>query len=174
MEPIEEVAEYSLSDEDLRNLLNTTRILPYPELKQFRTLDDAFDEEGRLIVLYLTSPQAGHWVCLWRGEDGIHYFDPYGKRPEEPKTWLTRQQNWDLNQSSNELSRLLKASGRPVYYNRVSYQSDDPDVNTCGRHVASRLILKDKTDKQYYDIVKDADMPSDDFVSYATYILLGK
>jgi hypothetical protein len=174
MEPVKEVEEYSLSDEDLRQLLNTTNVVPYPDLKKYRTLEDALDDQGRLIVLYLTSPQEGHWCCLWRGDDGVHYFDPYGKRPEEPKTWLTRNQNWSLGQASNELMRLLKGCGCPVYYNKISYQSENPDINTCGRHVASRLIMKDLSDKQYYDIVKDADMSSDDFVSYATYILLGK
>jgi hypothetical protein len=174
-ETVEELKEYPLSNDDINRVLGGTNIYAYPELAQFSSLDDALDERGRMVLLYLTEDaNTGHWVCVWRDGKTIRYHDPYGNPPEHPKRWLSPMRNQNLGQAPNYLLRLFKGAGSPVYYNTHPYQRQGADINTCGRHAITRLLLKDVSDKQYYDIVKDSDVNPDDFVSIATYFLLGK
>lgn len=172
---IEEAKEYPLSNDDINRVLGGTKIYAYPELKQYASLDDALDDKGRMVLLYLTeNAQTGHWVCVYKDGSTIRYFDPYGKPPENPKSWISRAQNAKYGQEQNYLSQLLRKTGKPVFYNTHAYQKIGDDVNTCGRHAIARLLLKDMNDEQYYETVKDSDVNPDDFVSFATYFLLGK
>jgi hypothetical protein len=172
---IEEVKEYPLSNSDIDRVLGGTRIYAYPELSQFSTLDEALDDHGRMVLLYLTEDaNTGHWVCVWRDGKTIQYFDPYGNAPEFPKTWQPAGGNEALGQAEPYLLQLFKEAGAPVFYNTHPYQKEGADVNTCGRHTIARLLLKSLNDKQYYEVVKDSDVNPDDFVSFATYFLLGK
>ena len=172
---IEEVKEYPLSNDDINRVLGGTNIYPYPDLKQFASLDEALDDKGRMVLLYLTeNEQTGHWVCVYKDGKSIRYFDPYGKPPENPKSWISPAQNARLGQHQNYLTQLMKGAGKPVFYNTHPYQKMGDDVNTCGRHAITRLLLKDMDDAQYYEVVKDSDVNPDDFVSFATYFLLGK
>lgn len=172
---IEEVKEYPLSNSDIDRVLGGTHIYAYPELSQFATLDEALDDRGRMVLLYLTEDaNTGHWVCVWRDGKTIRYFDPYGNPPEFPKSWLPAERNEELGQAEPYLLNLFKGEGLPVFYNTHPYQKEGADVNTCGRHAITRLLLKELNDKQYYDVVKDSDVNPDDFVSFATYFLLGK
>lgn len=174
-DPIEELKEYPLSNDDIERVLGGTNIYAYPELSRFASLDEALDEHGRMVLLYLTEDaNTGHWVCVWRDGKSVKYFDPYGNAPEYPKQWLTPMKNTQLGQAPNYLLRLFKGTGMPVFYNTHPYQKKGDDVNTCGRHAITRLLLKDMNDKQYYDVVKDSNVNPDDFVSVATYFLLGK
>lgn len=171
----EEIKEYSLTNTDIDRLLGGTKIHAYPELANFRTLDEAMDEDGRMIVLYLTeNDSTGHWVCCFKDGNCVQYFDSYGLKPEAPKGWITRKKNMDLGQTRDQFLRLFKAEGKPVFYNKYKYQKDEDDVNTCGRWVTARLLLRDLDDKQFKEVIDDADLKGDDFVSYATYFLLGK
>ena len=172
---IEEIKEYPLSNSDIERVLGGTNIYAYPELSRFTSLDEALDNHGRMVLLYLTEDEnTGHWVCVWRDGKTVRYFDPYGNPPEYPKRWMSPRRNAQLGQSNNDLMRLFKGTGNPVFYNTHPYQREGDDINTCGRHVIARLLLKDVDDKQYYDLVKDSDVNPDDFVSVSTYFLLGK
>lgn len=173
---LEKVREYALSNDDINQILSPdTNIISYPELTRYATIDDVFDELGRVILLYLTeSENVGHWVCMWRDGRTIQYFDPYGNKPEEPKSWLSKGQNIRYGQAGNYLTDMLRQSGRPVFYNTKDYQKEHNDINTCGRHVVARLLLKDLPAKQYDEIIEDAGVSPDDFVSLLTYFLLGK
>jgi len=172
---IEEVKEYPLSNDDINRVLGGTNIYAYPELKQFGSLEEALDDKGRMVLLYLTEDsQTGHWVCVWKDGKTVKYFDPYGNAPEFPKKWLSPARNNQLGQRPNYLLNLFKGEGRPVFYNTHRYQKQGADVNTCGRHTIARLLLKDLSDAQYYEVIKDSDVNPDDFVSFATYFLLGR
>jgi len=175
MSDLEEVRSYPLSNDDINRILGGTKIYSYPELAEFPTLDDALDSKGRMVVLYLTEDRnTGHWVCVWKDGKSVRYFDPYGNAPEVPKSWNTRLKNMRLGQAPNYMLKLLKGEGLPVFYNAHPYQHQGDDVNTCGRHVVTRLLLKDLGDEDYYELVKDSDVNPDDFTSVATYFLLGK
>lgn len=173
---LERVKEYPLSDGDIRRMLGgSTKIMTYPQLKRLRTIDDLFDEQGRALVLFLTeSPTEGHWVCLLNKKKGIEFFDPYGDTPQEIKEELPKSKRESLDMESPYLSRLLKASGRPVYYNTFAFQKTKQDVNTCGRHCVARLLYAPYSLEKYKSIIDQSGMSPDDFVSGLTASLLGR
>jgi len=155
--------------------LGPTRIITYPELDDLPSWEDAFDDDGRCVLLFLTEDNStGHWVGLIRNAKTIEYFDPYGEAPEGNKKWLTKEKLQQLDQDRPYLTRLLRASGMKVYYNKHDFQQDKANVNTCGRWVVSRLLLRKKTLQQFYDTIRKSKMDPDDFVSALTFKILGK
>lgn len=176
-EPIKEVKAYPLGNDDIQAILDPdTRIFTYPEFGQMSSIDEAFDELGRCIFLFCTeSPTSGHWLTMFKRPNGdIEYFDSYGEKPEAQRAWLTPERLEELGQGEKYLWNLLKASGRRVYYNTHAYQTDKNDVNTCGRWGVARLICKDLSNQQFYNLVKSSGMKPDDWVAKFTYDMLGK
>jgi hypothetical protein len=157
-----EIKAHPLSDYDLRQLLGSNiKIRTNRQIGDATDIDELFDEEGRLILLYTPhDPKSGHWVCLMRHPDSIYYFDSYGDRPDEEE---------DLNGQSPTLTRLLQASGLPVFYNTHQYQKLRDDIATCGRWCAIRLHYKDKTEDQFNRIVKRFKGTPDEFVAAFVY-----
>jgi hypothetical protein len=149
--------------------------LTYPELDDLESWEDAFDDDGRCVLLFLTEDEStGHWVALIRNASTIEYFDPYGIAPEGDKKWIPKEKIKELDQDQPYLTRLLRASGKKVYYNKYPFQQDLSSVNTCGRWVVSRLLLRKKTLKQFYDMIEESKMNPDDFVSALTFKILHK
>lgn len=171
-----EVKSYPLGDDDLKNILGSNiNILSYPDLENYEHIDDIFDDEGRCIILFLTENEfTGHWLCLHKDEDGIHYFDPYGKSVDATKKWLSRTKLEQLNQDNPLLINLLKGSGEPVYYNSFDFQDDRKDINTCGRHCAVRLLFKDLSLDEYLQMIEESKLKPDSFVSNITYKIIKK
>ena len=48
---------YALSDKDIQEMLGGTNIFRYPELSEMNSIEDAFDDKGRAMMLYLTENQ---------------------------------------------------------------------------------------------------------------------
>jgi len=173
---LERVKEYPLSDGDIRRVLgNEIKIFTYPQLKSLRSADQLFDSKGRCIILYLTEgPNVGHWCCLMKRGDTIDFFDPYGDSPEEVKDGIPRSRLESLDMDSPYLTRLLRGSGRKVFYNRHQYQKQRGDINTCGRHCVTRLLYAPLTEDKYYKVVQSSGLSPDDFVSGMTFGMLRK
>jgi len=167
---------YPLSDTDLRELLGTDLpIMTYPQLKGFRHIDQCFDKKGRCMLLFLTNgPNEGHWCCMIKKEKGIHFFDPYGDPPEEQKEGMGNGRLESLDQKKPYLTRLFRASGLPVYYNTFQYQKESPEVATCGRHCAVRLLYAPYSEDQYQNIIRGSGMTPDQFVLGVTMDRIGK
>lgn len=172
---MENIKQYALSNTDIQRILGPTKIITYPELDDLASWEDAFDEHGRCVLLFLTENHStGHWIGLIRNKNTIEYFDPYGEPPEGDKKWIPEERLRRLDQDQPYLTRFLRSSKCKVYCNLYQFQADKADVNTCGRWVVSRLLLREKTLKQFYDAVKKSGMKPDDFVSALTFKILGK
>ena len=141
MGSVEKVKEYSLSDADIRKILgNDIKIITYPMLGNMSSIDEAFDGKGRSVMLVPNvSPTMGHWVAMIDRGDSIEFFDPYGDAPEEQKGGLSHSKLQALDIDQPFLTKLLRASGKPVYYNTKAFQSSGRSVATCGRHAVARL-----------------------------------
>jgi hypothetical protein len=181
-EELNRIKAYALSNEDINKILNPdTKIFTYPKFCEMEHIDEAFDELGRCIFLFLTeSESSGHWLSMFKTKENvIHYFDPYGEKPEAQRKWLSQAQLEALGEGEPCLMNLLKESGYKVYSNAVPYQKNKEDINTCGKWCVARLICKDFNDKEYFNLVKKemkdtgAKTP-DDWVSMFIYKLLGK
>ena len=168
---------YPLSDDDLRRVLGPSiRILNYPDLKGLEHADEMFDDKGRCILLFPNNgPSSGHWTCLIRRKDGIYFFDPYGDKPDtKQKRGITAEEKVEWGVDRPDLTRLLKGSGSPVFYNAKAFQSSSPNVADCGRHCASRLLYAPLSLAEYNRIIVQSGMSPDEFVVGLVASKLGK
>jgi hypothetical protein len=174
----EKIRNYSLSDSDIKKIIPTLKVISYPDLHKYTNIDDALDEKGRLMILYLTTDiNVGHWTCLLKSKDGkkLEFFDSYGGyKPDQESEWLNKGDLEKYHQDTSYLSELLKHSPYKIVYNRYPFQSEKPGVATCGRHAATRLYFKHLTLPQYTQMIINSGMAPDDFVSNFTYKMIGK
>lgn len=173
-----QVESYSLSETDIQRMIPSLKILPYPDLLKARTIDDVLDQKGRLMLLYLTeSEMSGHWVCLlkYRNSNIIEYFDPYGNyKPDGESKWLTPEKLKQLGQSTKKLTQLLNASPYEIKSNAFPFQSEQMNMNTCGRHCTTRLYFKHLRLPEYIALVESSGLNPDTFVSAFTYNLINR
>jgi hypothetical protein len=163
---LKQVRQYALSDKDIRDILGDVPIFTSRDLGSVQSADSLFDSKGRCVILYTPqSPTEGHWTCLLKKPNGIYFFDSYGDKPDNDEA---------LGDVPPYLTKLLKGSGKPVYYNTKQYQKERNDVATCGRHIISRLIYANKSPEQYDKIVKQFEGTPDDFVSGLIYSFIKK
>ena len=169
---------YSLSDADIKTMIPTLKVITYPELLKYDDINDALDEKGRLMILYLTSDMnTGHWVCLLRSRDKkkLEYFDSYGGlKPDDESAWLSNSKLKEFSQDTHHLTNLLRNCDYKVVYNRYPFQESSGDIATCGRHCVTRLYFKHLPLKDYTQMVIDSGMAPDDFVTNFTYKMIGK
>jgi hypothetical protein len=170
----DEIREYPLSDGDIRQLLPNLKILSYPELNDYSVIEDAFDDEGRSLILYLTENEhTGHWVCMIKKGTTIEYFDPYGKyRPDEEREWLSKHKLKQLDQYHPTLTELLARSRYKVLVNPYHFQKDKSNIATCGRHCCCRLAHKHLSLPAYKAMIDKSGLTPDDFVSAWSYRVL--
>lgn len=180
-ETLRQIKSYALSNEDINQILEPdTKVFAYPEFSKMKSIDEAFDSLGRCVFLFLTESESmGHWCCMFKRNGHIEYFSSYGDAPEAERKWVSQEQLEKLGQGKPYLLELLQRSKLPVYVSKYPYQSDRKDLATCGRWCVLRLICKDLSHIQFYNLVKDEmkrnDVKSmDDFVAMFTADILGK
>lgn len=138
----------ALSSTDILQLLNhQTRIVLYPELYNYQSIEQLLQPYGSFVLLILTKgPAYGHWVCVLDRPDGIEFFDPYGIIPDREFEWLTARKRRELHQPTNRLSLLLYRSqkqGTPINYNDTRLQRMKEGISTCGRWCVMRILNQD-------------------------------
>lgn len=165
------VRRYPLSDDDIRRLLGPDiAIHNYPDLARMQSVDQLFDGKGRAILLYPNSgPTSGHWVALLRRPQAIEFFDSYGDAPDRQNDGLPREYLATLGADQPHLTRLMRASGKPVFYNTHPFQKERGDISTCGRHAVARLLYAPFSLDRYKRVVDASGLLPDDFVSGLTY-----
>jgi hypothetical protein len=173
---MEAAQQYALSDGDIRRLLGRgIKIWNYPQLKDLHDANELFDKRGRAILLFPNSgPMSGHWTALFKRPKMIEFFDPYGDKPEAQKKGLGRNRLEEYDIERPDLTRLLRATGLPVYYNTHDFQRESPNVATCGRHSAVRLMYDDKDIDQYHEMIEKTGKTPDVFVVEETFNKLRK
>lgn len=130
------VADYELSEDDIRKLLGNVRILTYPDLAK-ETLESLLPTDGIVPILFLTeSKNEGHWTSLSRKGGVIEYFDSYGIKPDGERVWLDKKNQIELGEIRPLIHDLLQGHNGPVEYNKKKLQVGP--VSTCGRHVVVR------------------------------------
>ena len=141
-------------NEMMRIVKNKAKLLTYPQLKQYKTLDDLMKPYGAVILLYLTHPNYGHWVGIIQHPDRIEMFDSYGIVPDDELKFASMKFREDNDMISPYLLNLFAKSGLPVEYNSDKLQKFAQGVNTCGRWVALRILLRNMDLKEFVKFVK--------------------
>jgi hypothetical protein len=135
-----------LSNNDISRKLEKygldVEFVPYKQLKYLTSLDEIIP----CFLLYQQHYPIGHWVALFKNQEGMNYFDPTGKVPD-----ILLETNYDhpagriaMNADFTYLNNLLYKSaedGYKIIYNDVPLQT--PDSNTCGYWTSVRLLTKD-------------------------------
>lgn len=143
-----------MSDGNLKYYIGTNaKILSYIDLCKYddisqllRNINDFF------VLLYNHTRDEGHWVCLIKRENTIEYFDPLGYDVD----YLLKDTNKNLNGiKKNHLKNLLNKCVENVIENKVKFQEQEDDIQTCGRHVCYRIFQANKGRNlvEYYKIL---------------------
>lgn len=176
---LKKIIKDPMDDKDIKYYLPKSKIKLYSDLADIKNLDEILQKDNDyMILLYpVESVVNGHWVCVmkysYNGKKVYEYYDSYGHNVDEPLSWLNNSQLQEFNIKRPYLSDLFDVCQRDVIYNPTNWQSDNNDVNSCGRHVCFRVINLFKYDRnlgQYYKFMKklkkDLKMSYDDIVSY--------
>lgn len=147
-----------------------TKIITYPELYKYDTIDELVHPHNCCVILYQTKPRYGHWVCVIKHDDNsLEFFDPYGGSVDTQLNFIPEQFRKQSRQDFPQLIRLFLNSPYNIVINRMKIQKFTKDVSSCGRHCAFRLILKHIPLMQYQKLMKNEDgLNADDKVTYLT------
>ncbi|HXS60463.1 MAG TPA: hypothetical protein VN703_06590 [Candidatus Sulfopaludibacter sp.] len=170
---IKQLESKSFSGEDIMAVCdNKTKIITYPQIYQFKNIDDLLKPFDNVVILYETSPSYGHWVCLLKhknkGKPYIEFFDSYGMPPDKQLTFISKEFRKQNNEAYPILSDMLIKSKYPIKYNDVQLQKLYEDVSSCGRHVAFRIVMQNIKLGRYIKLLKKSKYPPDMIVTYLT------
>ena len=165
---------YSLSNADLQKLVGPVKIITYPELEK-ETLDTLFAQQPYVIILFLTEDENnGHWQCLLKRQGGkqLEVFDSFGIRVDGNRAWLSQDEKEALDQTLPNIHNLVRGFPGELVYNNVKLQDDSR--NTCGRHIASRILHNHLSIQDYIKLIERSGIKPDEFVTLLTYRILHK
>ena len=155
-----------------------TNIIQYPNLGLITDINEVFDKVGRCIVFIPLSKSFGHWCCLIKKNTSIEWFDPYSVKPDDEKKWINKKVLKRLHEDKPLLTRLLeqenRENGTKILYNPYKWQKDTEGTNDCGRYVALRCLMYNKSLSEMDNMIKSSGMTPDEFVTNVTFELLGK
>jgi hypothetical protein len=173
---------YPLSDKDVRKILGSqgrsVRIVGYPSLHRFRSVDQLLGRGGAAVILVEQEPGQGHWTGLVRVDPKtLEWFDPLGVRIDRQLAKIDPAMRHQLHEATPWLSRLIGRSRyERVIQNDARIQRQSPSINTCGRHTALRILNRKIPIDQYIQAVRSAAkaerISPDEFVTAATDELL--
>lgn len=148
-------------------------------------MGDITDDNGAAVILFVQEETPdeimGHWLGVApQGATGTLMFDPYGGTKADP--WyrnskeFTAQELDELDQEGPVLAAIIRDAGRTPLFNRIAYQADRKDINTCGRHCVVRIWNAHLSNEEYnhalYSHGENADTTvtrlTDDFLSGAS------
>ena len=145
----------------------------YRELRDITQIEQIL-KDNSVVILYENKPKRGHWICIIRyiknNVPTLEFFDSYGFFPDDEKNLISKEFLRNSNQKYNKIAELLlEASNRyNVEFNDYKLQKKSSDIATCGRHVISRIILKNLDIDEYHEFLssfKSYGLKPDDVVT---------
>jgi hypothetical protein len=167
------MTQKSLSNFEIKDLVKDVKFVPYDELARVTNLKQLMGDnyETPIALLYLTTADYGHWVCLFRRDNKLSYFDSLGTEPDDGFKHIDPQVRIQQNEVEPKLFELLHESGMKCEYNNVRLQAKG--MNTCGRFVVFRLWNRNLSPDQFLMIFDDSTLTPDELVVKETKKVLG-
>lgn len=159
--------EIALNGNQILDLLDhKANLVQYREVENYRTIEQLLGPHKKCVLLYHTSEDFGHWVCLYQVGKTIYFFDSYGVMIDDQLKFLPKNLREDMNSSHRYLTNLLYRSKKMIEYNQHELQKHSPLIQTCGRWCVNRLRYPDISIDDYYKMFKDAssEMPMDELI----------
>lgn len=150
----------SLSTDEIKALNPDCKVLTYADFMRYDTLQDLLKPFNCVIFLYMSSHNYGHYCALWQNEPHVlHFYDPYGVYIDKQLNFISSKKNKELGQEIKHLSELIlkDQSIKTIYVNHHKFQKLKKGVNTCGRHVLVRTLLRNLSEKEYEKLFKGKD-----------------
>lgn len=160
MDKLKQIELTSMGDNDIRTYYPTSKIITYPELKNYSSIEELLPKnKSYTFLLYLQTPNSGHWTLLSRNNNVIEFFCSYGSTPSTPLKWTKESIRKNLGMNIPYLDLLLSKTKKNVIYNPIDYQNKiNLDISTCGRHCLCRLntIIDDNLNlNDYYKLISN-------------------
>lgn len=161
------------SSDFLYNKLNgQVKIITYPELINYNTIEELLEPFGRVIILYLQKENFGHWTTIfYQGPNKIEHFDSYGYFPDDELNFKIDPYFRKVNHMEYPLLSLLlyEAFDRfEMTFNQYKFQSKKNDIATCGNHCIVRLWNQDLLLDDYKDLMYSTKFTPDELVTILT------
>ena len=153
---IKQYQDIALSNHEVLKLVDgKANVILYPDLHKYDTIDEILDPYGACILLFEAQPHYGHWCCVFKiGKNLIEFFNPYGGYPDDSLKHIPSRFRKISNQDYPHLSWLLINSRYDLSYNEHRFQSHGPDIKTCGRWCAVRLLCRNMPLDEFYKMIK--------------------
>jgi hypothetical protein len=160
-------------DQILDAVDNKTKIIRYPDLHKYNTIEDVLHPYNCAVILYESKPRYGHWVCIMLHPDNtLEWFDPYGFSVDEEFKFINADYRKATNQYYPAMCRLFLNSPYHIVINKMEIQKYEKDNSSCGRHCVFRLISRHLPLEQYQQLMKkENNMNADDKITLLTAYL---
>ena len=162
--------KYTFSDQDIKNMTNNKYdIYKYEDLQNYNTINDILGTNNGAIILFQNeSENSGHWVSIWLENNILHFFDSYGLKPDDELQYS--QYNLRIHNGFKvpHLTHLIKNSSYKLEYNHRKLQNSKKDTNTCGRWVCFRLLHRNLSNSQFYELFNNKYYDNDFWITILT------
>lgn len=166
---IQDIKSNALTFDQLKDLVgpkqaSKARWLVYDDLKNFNSIDELLSFGAAVILLQIETankPAVGHFIVLLDHGNHYEHFDSYG---------LTMDEELAITQE-HHLTNIFKMTRKKVVNNTKKLQTFRQDVNTCGRWVVARLLLRHLELDPFLNLITYLRVPYDDLVSIMTMLL---
>lgn len=154
--------EYSLSGTDITDRVDCN-LFKLSEIKRFKTIDELL-KNNRCVLLFENKLNVGHWVCLYKHNNTLYFFDSYGNNMKGVGDFVPKHIDKALKQDFRDLVKLMYNSPYNVEYNHYSLQKDKFGVNTCGRWCIIRLKYIEMSIDDFNNAFKRKSLPPDEII----------
>lgn len=185
--------EYSLSDDDIENLLiksgyftgDQIYIITYDELENIDL--STLPQGSCIVILYRTTSNYGHWTSIYRPltiKNRLFFFDSMGDYTDDSLNdgdVFNQQNNIELGQTRNLLTEKAYNGGYDIEYLDFECQSQKKGINTCGKWTVFFLIFSKMVKlreleslKRFLRMIKKEYRTLDEFVNKYIISLINK
>lgn len=157
MNIIDEFVNIPLSDSEVVDLVEgKANIVLYRNIHKYKNIDELLHPHGAAYILFESKPHYGHWCCVFKQtNDTIEFFNPYGGFPDDSLELIDPEFRKQSNQDFPYLSCLMYESPYNISINLNQFQEVSPDIKTCGRWCAVRMIFRNDDIKTFKKIFKN-------------------
>lgn len=166
--------DIALSDKEVLKIVHgKAKIILYPQIHEFKNINQLLSPYGAAFILYESQPNYGHWCLLFKvNKNTLEFFNPYNGIPDENLDNIPKQFRIESYQNFPYLAKLMYDSDYNLTFNEYQFQEYQRNIKTCGRHCAVRLVCRNMSLKKYKKFMdkwtKKLNISYDEFVTLLT------
>lgn len=137
--------DIALSDKQVLNLVGgKANIILYRDIHKYKSINEMLSPFNACFILFESQPRYGHWCALIKVNPYLlEFFDPYGTYPDDTLGFIPPKFAKESFQDHPYLSYIMMKSPYNLSFNEYQFQKKEPNIRTCGRWSAMRILFKD-------------------------------